>query len=101
VAFDLLLALVITSLLRARIGYRLWRGTHWAAYAAWPVALVHSLGTGSDARSGWLELLALASLGLVALATGWRVFTAYTARPPLRVAAAVAVAVVPLALVGW
>src|SRR5581483_4150523 len=36
VAFDLLLALVITSLLRARIGYRLWRGTHWLAYASWP-----------------------------------------------------------------
>ena len=27
VAFDLLLALVITSLLRARIGYRVWRAT--------------------------------------------------------------------------
>jgi len=67
VAFDLLLALVITSLLRARIGYRLWRGTHWLAYASWPVALVHSLGTGSDARAPWLQLVALGSVLAVAL----------------------------------
>lgn len=61
VAFDLLLALVITSLLRARIGYQLWRATHWLAYASWPVALAHSLGTGSDARIGWFQAIALAS----------------------------------------
>jgi ferric reductase like protein len=73
VAFDLLLALVITSLLRARLGYRLWRTTHWLAYASWPVALVHSLGTGSDARAGWLELLAVACSLAVALALAARV----------------------------
>lgn len=57
VAFDLLLALTVTSLVRARIGYRSWRALHWLAYAAWPVALAHGLGTGSDARFGWLQLL--------------------------------------------
>ena len=50
VAFDLLLALTITSLLRARIGYSRWRALHWLAYASWPIALVHGLGTGTDAR---------------------------------------------------
>ena len=62
VAFDLLLALVLTSLLRARLGYRLWRATHWFAYASWPLALVHSLGSGSDARVGWMQALALGSV---------------------------------------
>jgi sulfoxide reductase heme-binding subunit YedZ len=62
VAFDLLLALVVTSLLRARIGHRVWRATHWLAYASWPVALVHSLGTGSDARVGWLYALGVGSI---------------------------------------
>lgn len=56
-AFDLLLALTATSLLRARVGMRTWRALHWLAYAAWPIALVHSLGTGSDARVPWFELL--------------------------------------------
>ena len=47
-ALDLLAALIVTSLLRARIGLRAWRAVHWVAYACWPVALVHGLGTGSD-----------------------------------------------------
>ncbi len=53
-AFDLLLALVVTSLLRARLGVRAWRAIHWLAYACWPVAMLHGLGTGSDVRAGWL-----------------------------------------------
>ncbi len=41
----------ITSLLRQRIGFRVWRVVHWAAYACWPLAMLHTLGTGSDVRS--------------------------------------------------
>lgn len=54
VAFDLLLALVLTSLVRARVGVRAWRTLHWLAYACWPIALVHGLGSGSDVRAGWM-----------------------------------------------
>ncbi|MEP7023428.1 MAG: ferric reductase-like transmembrane domain-containing protein [Actinomycetota bacterium] len=50
VAFDLLLAVLITSLLRVRLGYRTWRAVHWLAYACWPVAFWHGLGAGTDAR---------------------------------------------------
>ena len=38
VSFDLLLALVVTSLMRGSIPARVWRGLHWLAYAAWMVA---------------------------------------------------------------
>ncbi len=58
VSVDLLLAVLITSLLRRRIGKRAWRATHWLAYASWPVAVVHSVGIGSDAGSGWMRALA-------------------------------------------
>jgi hypothetical protein len=67
-AIDLLLALVLTSVLRARIGLRGWRLVHWAAYACWPLAFAHSLGTGSDPRAHWLEVLAGVSLVAVLLA---------------------------------
>jgi len=77
VAFDLLLAVTITSLLRVRIGYRTWRIVHWAAYACWPVALVHSLGTGSDATNAWLLLVEGVAVASAITAVGWRV----TARP--------------------
>ena len=38
VAFDLLLAIIITSLLRRRIPQSLWKGIHWASYLLWAVA---------------------------------------------------------------
>jgi hypothetical protein len=101
VAFDLLLALVATSLLRARLGVRVWRSVHWLAYATWPVAVVHSLGTGTDARSGWLRLVGLASLAVVAAAVLWRLASARAPGPRGRVAGALAAVVVPIAIVAW
>ncbi len=54
-AADLLLALVVTSLVRTRLPWRLWRGLHGAAYALWPVALGHGWGIGgADSTRGWV-----------------------------------------------
>jgi len=82
VALDLLLALVITSMLRRRIGLRIWGAVHWLAYASWPVAMLHALGTGSDARLGWMELLAGVCAATVALAVLWRVGRSGAATAP-------------------
>lgn len=100
VAFDLLLALTLTSLLRVRLGAATWRALHWLAYASWPVALLHSLGTGSDARVGWLQTLALGCTGAVALAVLWRVAAARGPGAP-RAAAAAAALLVPLGILVW
>jgi DMSO/TMAO reductase YedYZ heme-binding membrane subunit len=100
VAFDLLLALVLTSLLRVRLGYRTWRAVHWLAYASWPIALVHALGTGSDARYGWLALVGFGSLALVAAAVLLRTGLS-TAAGGRRAAAAAGALVLPLALFLW
>ena len=62
IAFDLLLAVTITSVLRGRIGHRTWRAVHWAAYACWPLALLHGLGTGTDASVGWSLLITVACI---------------------------------------
>ncbi|NMH97690.1 ferric reductase-like transmembrane domain-containing protein [Pseudonocardia acidicola] len=72
VAFDLLAALVVTSLLRARIGPRVWRGVHWLAYACWPIALGHGLGSGSDAGSGWMLVVVGVCVAAVLGAVAWR-----------------------------
>lgn len=53
-AFDLMIAIVVTSLLRERIGRRAWRAVHWFAYAMWPVALAHGIGSGSDRSTFWM-----------------------------------------------
>ena len=105
VAVDLLIALILTSLLRQRLGYRLWRIVHWAAYACWPVALLHGLGTGTDNRVGWALALQATSLAVVAGAVGWRLASGWNAPDNRRVLGAVwsgvAVAgIVAFALVG-
>lgn len=73
-AFDLLLALLVTSLLRTRISQKVWRAVHWAAYACWPVAVVHGLGIGeTEVASWWGIALVLACVAAVACAVAWRV----------------------------
>jgi DMSO/TMAO reductase YedYZ heme-binding membrane subunit len=76
IAFDLMLILAVTSAYRASIGYRTWRAIHWIAYACWPPALMHSFGTGSDVKRGWILLLGLACAGAVAIAVGARLWQA-------------------------
>ncbi len=69
-SFDLLVAIAVTSLVRRRLGYRTWRAIHWLAYASWPVAVLHGLGTGSDVKQWWM--LALTVVCVVAvLAAVW------------------------------
>jgi methionine sulfoxide reductase heme-binding subunit len=67
-SFDLILALTITSLARRRLGYQTWRAVHWFAYASWPVAVLHGLGTGSDSKVWWMLALTAACVGAVVVA---------------------------------
>lgn len=68
IAFDLLLALIATGLLRRVVGYRLWRATHWLAYACWPIALLHGIGMGTDRSQTWMLAVTLACIGVVVIA---------------------------------
>lgn len=101
VAFDLMLAVTITSLLRQRIGYRTWRITHWLAYASWPIALVHGFGTGSDAKTHWLLVLSAACVLVILVAIIARVMSGWPENLPVRLAALGAAALVPIGLLAW
>ncbi len=72
VAFDLLIAVVLTSLLRHRVGVGAFRIVHWVTYAMWPIAVAHGIGNGTDGRSPWFLTIAIASILLVAAASIWR-----------------------------
>jgi sulfoxide reductase heme-binding subunit YedZ len=72
ISFDLMLALIITSLVRGRLNRILWRAIHLLAYLCWPVAFAHSIGASTDMRHGWLFDLALACAVAVAGAVIWR-----------------------------
>ena len=86
VSFDLMAAVIVTSLLRVRIGRPIWRAVHWLAYVSWPVAVAHSIGSSTDMQSGWLLGLALGCILAVAAAIVWRVAgEARTTPRPVRV----------------
>jgi methionine sulfoxide reductase heme-binding subunit len=76
-SLDLLLAVMVTSLLRERIGNRLWRAVHWLSYAAWPTAFLHTIGDGSDGRRPWALGITLVCLAAVAGALCWRLSTEF------------------------
>jgi sulfoxide reductase heme-binding subunit YedZ len=57
IALDLMLAVFVSSLFRARIKPGTWRGIHWLAYGSWPVALAHTFGLGTDAGEYWVIAL--------------------------------------------
>src|SRR5260370_41126032 len=88
VAFDLMLALTVTSLLRTRLSYRSWRLVHWGSYLAWPVAVLHGLGTGSDTPVRWGLALTPACVALIAALTGWRLAPGWPSHPGPPLAAA-------------
>jgi methionine sulfoxide reductase heme-binding subunit len=99
-ALDLLVALVVTSLLRGRIGVRTWRAIHWAAYACWPLAFLHGLGTGSDVRPGWMTWVALGCAALVVAAIAVRLADRRTT-PRVRVGAVAALLSAAVAIGVW
>jgi hypothetical protein len=101
VAVDLLLAVTISSLLRQRIGHRVWRALHWLAYASWPVALLHGLGTGTDPRLGWMVLLTIGCVTAVLSAIGWRLTSGWPARAGTRVLAGAGSVLAVIAMAVW
>jgi sulfoxide reductase heme-binding subunit YedZ len=76
IAFELLIAIVATSLLRRYIGARVWRGIHWLAYASWPVAVLHGVGTGTDSSALWMLVIDVVCVAAVGMALIWRMVAA-------------------------
>jgi sulfoxide reductase heme-binding subunit YedZ len=100
-SFDLLLAVTVTSLLRRHVGYRLWRAVHWLAYASWPVALVHGLGTGTDTRVQWILGLNAACAALVIALLLRRLTIGWPHRVPGRILAGTVTAIAPVLVGAW
>jgi methionine sulfoxide reductase heme-binding subunit len=74
IALELVVAVAASSLVRRWLGHRAWRGVHWLAYAAWPVALVHGIGAGTDGSSDWMIAIDVVCAGAVLTAVAGRLF---------------------------
>jgi len=101
VALDLLVAVIITSLIRVRIGYQTWRYVHLTTYAIWPIAFVHGLGTGSDALYPWMWCVCGACAASVLVAVTWRLVAQPPATPGARNFAITLLVVLPLLIGTW
>ena len=84
VAFDLLAALVVTSLARVRLGHRAWRLVHWSGYACWPVAVLHGVGAGTDEHTAWVIDMTIGCVAAAAAAVAWRFLQRWPERRVLR-----------------
>ena len=98
VAFDLMLAVALTSAVRLRMGHRRWKAVHWLAYAAWPVAVFHAAGTGTDTKLPLQLLLYAVCLAAVVAGVWWRLYRAGPGRTGARLWGGVAAGVIPLVL---
>jgi sulfoxide reductase heme-binding subunit YedZ len=101
VAVDLLIALIVSSLLRQHLKLSTWRLVHWSAYACWPIAFLHGLGTGSDGRVSWVLMLDLVCLLAVVTAVGWRLIVGWRGQPTGRAIGALATMLSVVLIVGW
>jgi methionine sulfoxide reductase heme-binding subunit len=100
-AFDLMVAVAITSALRERLGHRTWRAVHWLAYGVWPLAIVHGLGTGSDVHQQWMIAIYIACAAAFGIAILVRVAIGWPDRAGLRIAGVGALTAFAVGLAIW
>jgi sulfoxide reductase heme-binding subunit YedZ len=98
---DLVIAVIVTSLLRQRIGYGTWHAVHWTSYMCWPLGIVHALGTGTDTRRAWSLWFTVACVVLVLVAFGWRIVDGWPRRALLRTSAALVMACAVAIVFSW
>lgn len=96
----LLLVAILSATTRHTTTRRTWRALHALVYVAWPMALVHGFGTGTDTRSRTVLVVSFACLAAVLLATVVRL-ASVPVPAVLRGAAMVVVVTLPLVLGGW
>jgi sulfoxide reductase heme-binding subunit YedZ len=102
VAAEVAVALMLTTAVRGLLTYPVWRLIHWLSYAAWPAALLHGLGTGSDVHAWWfLWLEAACVLAVWAALISWRLSFGAPRRAWPRLVAAALSSVAVVALVVW
>ena len=99
--FDLLLAVLLTSALRHRIGYASWRFVHWLAYLCWPIALIHGLGSGTDTPLPLSLFVEAVCTAAVLVAFAWRLATGRSLPVGRRTAAGIGAVVLTLAIAGF
>ncbi|MCC6237293.1 MAG: ferric reductase-like transmembrane domain-containing protein [Dehalococcoidia bacterium] len=75
-----LVVLAITSWLRKRISYTLWRAIHAFAFGAFVLAVVHSVAAGTDSAQPFVQWFYIVTTAVVTAAVVFRVLVALAGR---------------------
>lgn len=81
VAFWLLVAVELTSLLRARLGPKLWRAIHQASFPLYLLVAAHVLTAGTDAQNPVVVWATILTLGLATFLVLVRLLVAMSTQP--------------------
>lgn len=101
VAVDLGIAIVVTSLLRVKMGYRGWKLVHWASYPIFALSVIHGLGSGTDSSQGFSKFIYVVVGGVLILAIIARLLAWHDLHFGKKAAFFGASFAVPLAIVAW
>ena len=82
-AFYLLLAVELTSLVRTHLPARLWRRIHFGSFALFALSSLHAITAGTDARSGPFFDTVVAVSALVVVMTIVRTRRSFSRRAPI------------------
>lgn len=73
VATDLVIAIIVSSLLRSRLSRRVWFWVHWTSYLCWPVSVVHAvLNVSFRGTTWWTLAIPLLSMITIVVALVYR-----------------------------
>jgi hypothetical protein len=101
ISLDLMIAIIVTSLLRRHIGYRGWLAVHLTSWLSWPLAILHGLGTGSDSQHGWAQLVYVLCAASVLVACWARLAIGWPDHAGTRVLAGAASVLIALLVTAW
>ena len=101
IAFDLLLIVIATSVVRHRFSQGPWKKIHYLSWLVVTFALFHAIGTGSDARVGLVEVIYIVLVAVVALAAIFRTATDAQLRKLAKIGGSAVIVAVPVLALGW
>ncbi len=101
IAVDLGIAVVVTSLLRVKMGYRSWKIIHWISYPIFALSVIHGLGSGSDSALWFSKFIYVAVGGFLMLAIIARLLARHDLQIGKKVAFFGAIFAIPLLIIAW
>ncbi len=82
-AGELMLILAVSFRLRKRLGMRAWRTLHMSSFAAFALATLHGIFSGTDSEEPWMRWVYTASIAIVLGGVAFRILTSKARTSPV------------------